>query len=695
MKKERVVLVVDDEEQDRAWVHEALGDEYELIDAADGKEAFSILNMRQDISAIVLDLAMPVMDGFDVLTELMKEPDLAALPVFVLTGQKEKLFEANALKLGALDYAVKGVRKDVFRLRLHNLLKRSYPQEGPVREAYDDLTGLFKRNPFYTRVMERLEVSEKEYDLLAMDVAHFGLINARFGEKEGDRLLSYLADVVRKEFEDHLVLGCRLYADRFIFLMNRTTYLEHLSRFSERLLSSYPLHTDIRVKFGIYEITDPKVDVGKMCECAFSAVNVAKDHFDLEYTYYSEKTHAQVLDEKHLTEEMRKALREEQFQIYLQPKFDINKEKIIGAESLVRWIHPQRGLIPPDQFIPLFERNGFVGELDAYVWNRTAQLIARWAREKRPVVPVSVNVSRNDIYAMDILKVIPDIVEQHGISPEMLHLEITETAYVENPTHLIEVTDVLRKSGFIIEMDDFGSGYSSLNMLGKLSLDIIKIDRDFVRSLDQDPNARLIMEYIIGLAKWMNLSVIAEGVETLEELNTLKRMECHYVQGYYYSPPVPIEKFNALVEKVGAAPMTEIEEKKRQKDLVVREVQEGKGSMLIVEDLAMNRAILRDIFSGEFTIIEAVNGISGLEYLLNGGVCDIVMLDINMPGMDGFEMLKRLKSNTDLRDMPVLITSQISPREKDRLIALGASGFIAKPYTKEAIEKVVHELLKR
>ena len=693
MKKEPVILVVDDEEEARRWVHEALEDQYRLIDAPGGKDALSELNLRGDISAIILDLVMPGVDGFDVLSELIKTPEHAAVPVFVLTNQKEEIFEANALKLGAMDYATKGIRKDVFRLRLANLLKRTAPPPGPVQESYDDLTGFFKRNPFYQKVAERMEVGDREYDLLAMDISHFSLINAQYGMKEGDRLLSWIAEVVRKEFGKDLIMGCRLYADRFIFLMEKKVYESKLVRFSERVLSAYPLETDIRVKFGIYEITDPTQDVGKMCECAYSAVNMAKDHFNLEYAFYSEETHSHKMGEKHLTDNMRKALNEEQFQIYLQPKFDIDREQIIGAESLVRWVHPERGLIPPGEFIPLFERNGFVSELDTYVWNKTAELVADWKKTGRPVVPVSVNVSRNDIYSMDILKVIPEIIEEHKIAPELLHLEITETAYVDSPAKLAEVTDVLRKSGFIIEMDDFGSGYSSLNMLGKLSLDILKIDRNFIRSLEQDANSRLILEYIIGLAKWMNLSVIAEGVEGLEELNTLKRMECHYVQGYYYSPPVPVDQFNKLVDKVGTCVMTEIEEKKRQKDLVVRDASDGQRSMLIVEDLAMNRAILRDIFSGSFAITEAINGISGLEYLLNGGRCDIVMLDINMPGMDGFEMLKRMKSNSDLTDLPVLITSQISPKEKNRLISLGASGFIAKPYTKEAIEKIVHDLL--
>ncbi|MBQ9438109.1 MAG: EAL domain-containing protein, partial [Lachnospiraceae bacterium] len=426
MKKEPVILVVDDEEKDRDWIREAVGGKYQLVEVSNGRDALSELSMRPDIDAIVLDLVMPVMDGFDLLSELMKSPELAVLPVFVLTAQKEEVFEANALKLGAMDYATKGVRKDVFRLRLQNLLERSVPKSGPVSEAYDDLTGFFKRTPFYERVSERLDVADKGYDLMAMDICRFSLINTNFGEKEGNRLLSWLADLVRKEFDGALLLGCRLYADRFIFLMERKIYEEKLPHFSERLLSNYPLDVDIRVKFGIYEIGNRQIDIGKMCEGAFSAVNLTKDHFDMEFAHYSEETHAQVLGEKHLTDEMRRALVEEQFQVYMQPKFDIDKDKIIGAESLVRWVHPERGMIPPNEFIPLFERNGFVGELDSYVWNKTAETIARWKKEGKPVVPVSVNVSRNDIYAMDILKVIPDIVDRNGISPELLHLEITE-----------------------------------------------------------------------------------------------------------------------------------------------------------------------------------------------------------------------------------------------------------------------------
>ena len=207
MKKEPVILVVDDEEEARRWVHEALEDQYRLIDAPGGKDALSELNLRGDISAIILDLVMPGVDGFDVLSELIKTPEHAAVPVFVLTNQKEEIFEANALKLGAMDYATKGIRKDVFRLRLANLLKRTASPPGPVQESYDDLTGFFKRNPFYQKVAERMEVGDREYDLLAMDISHFSLINAQYGMKEGDRLLSWIAEVVRKEFGKDLICG--------------------------------------------------------------------------------------------------------------------------------------------------------------------------------------------------------------------------------------------------------------------------------------------------------------------------------------------------------------------------------------------------------------------------------------------------------------------------------------------------------
>lgn len=242
--------------------------------------------------------------------------------------------------------------------------------------------------------------------------------------------------------------------------------------------------------------------------------------------------------EERLSADMKQGIEEEQFQVYFQPKYSLHTNQIVGAEALVRWIHPKEGMISPASFIPLFERNGLIKELDQYVWEKSAELISHWMKQKKQIVPISVNVS-----PIDIVTVLSEIVEKYEIKPELLHLEVTESTYAQDSGKIIRIVRKLQEKGFVIEMDDFGSGYSSLNMLAKLPVDILKLDMKFIQSIEDTENAKTIIDFIIGLAKWMKLPVIAEGVENQEQLGILKAMDCDYVQGYLFAKPMPEEEF--------------------------------------------------------------------------------------------------------------------------------------------------------
>ena len=247
---------------------------------------------------------------------------------------------------------------------------------------------------------------------------------------------------------------------------------------------------------------------------------------------------------------MEAAIKEKQFRIFFQPKYDLNTEQIVGAEALVRWNHPVQGFLLPNNFIPVYEKNGFITDIDTYVWERTCEVIAQWKDMGLKSVPVSVNVSRKDIYNTDLPKTLERILDKYKLEPQDLHLEITETAYTEDSLQLIEGVLKLKERGFVIEMDDFGSGYSSLNMITELPIDILKLDMRFIQ-VKQKPQSTIDMiKFVIDLAKKLDFEVIAEGVETKEQAQMLRNLGCDYAQGYYYSKPVPCEDVAQMLFKI-------------------------------------------------------------------------------------------------------------------------------------------------
>lgn len=249
------------------------------------------------------------------------------------------------------------------------------------------------------------------------------------------------------------------------------------------------------------------------------------------------------VDEKFMTDSMKEALEKHQFQVYYQPKYDMKTEKVAGAEALVRWMHPEKGMISPRQFIPIFEKNGFITELDSYVWETVCQDMNKWKQQGYPAAAVSVNLSRKDLCNPRLLIILSDLLEKYKIPANYLHLEITENAYTDDYEKMIETVCELRKLGFMIEMDDFGSGSASLNMLAELPIDVLKLDMDFIQTETARASGKGILGFVISLAKWLNLSVVAEGVETPEQLTILQSMGCNFVQGYYYEKPMPEKEF--------------------------------------------------------------------------------------------------------------------------------------------------------
>ena len=322
---------------------------------------------------------------------------------------------------------------------------------------------------------------------------------------------------------------------------------EKMSACFESLHLSY----DIVLCVGIYLIDDITVPVDQMCDRANMALHTIKGNYMRRFAFYDDTMREEMMMEQQIVGEMKDALATGQFCIYLQPIYSVSQGKPIAAEALVRWMHPQHGLIPPARFIPLFERNGFVTKLDYYVWESVCKFIFEQKKLYHLIVPISVNVSRLNFYSPDLCERIIALVERYHIAPSLLKIEITESAYSDNPAQLLKAMRKLQRYGFQVSMDDFGSGYSSLNMLKDVPTDILKVDMKFVSGIESSERAGSVLTSVIRMAKWLEMDVIVEGVETKGQLDFLRSIGCDSIQGYYFAKPMPTEEFVTLLGKTG------------------------------------------------------------------------------------------------------------------------------------------------
>lgn len=410
----------------------------------------------------------------------------------------------------------------------------------------DAATGLLGKEAFFDEAAAYLRHSgARDVSIVCFDVDHFKLFNDLHGLDCGDELLRYLGRALALRFSpDEAQPLARLAADTFA-LCATGIRPERVERILVDISSECPNGIDAIVRAGVYRIEDPASPVSIMCDRAVIALRTVKgSYFDRVALYDPGMREALVL-EREVVAGIESALREDRIELFLQPKCNIRTGKIVGAEALARWRHPERGIVAPGEFIPLIERNGLVCSLDLRVWEKTAAWIRGLIDEGVQPVPVSVNVSRADIYLVDVAAELHALVERYGIDPSLIEVEITESAYSERPDRIVAAFDELAERGFTVLMDDFGSGYSSLNMLKDINVDVLKID---MRFLDRDDRrSKDIMESVIRMARWLDLPVIAEGVETREQVNFLLDVGCSYAQGYYYARPMEAAAFEALL----------------------------------------------------------------------------------------------------------------------------------------------------
>ncbi|SFT79934.1 PAS domain S-box-containing protein/diguanylate cyclase (GGDEF) domain-containing protein [Selenomonas sp. GACV-9] len=417
---------------------------------------------------------------------------------------------------------------------------------------HDRLTNLYNKKAFCRRTAEVLaDNPDTEFEIMRFNIARFKVINDLFGEETGDKLLRYIAHFLKSIKLEPCVYG-RLYADNFLLCYpTRNDMRNHMISSLQMLAETFALDYRIDFYFGVYTIRDTALSVTTMIDRASMGLAKAAYNGVVSCGEYGEDMRDSIVNEQVIVNNMHSSLDRGEFLVYIQPKYELMGEKIVGGEALVRWLHPQLGFIPPSRFIPIFEKNGFIYRLDKYVWERACQILREDMDAGRPVLPISVNVSRIDFYSPNIVQVFEQLIAKYDIPPRLLELELTESAYVENPQQIIEITKELQRKGFPILMDDFGSGYSSLNMLKDMPVDILKIDLQFLSDSDKEDNGRggNILNSVVRMAKWLHIPVIAEGVEKQQQVDFLRTIGCECVQGYFFSKPVPLDVYREMTVK--------------------------------------------------------------------------------------------------------------------------------------------------
>ena len=547
MGRRKYVLIVDDCQQDRMAVADVLRSDYDILEACNGKQALEILSRkRAQISLIMLDLMMPVMDGYEFLEMYRKRKEYSYLPVVVCTTEDDPEREQKSLELGAWDFVLKNSSPGIMRLRAGNAIEQS-----KVRFLeYDFLTGIYGQQKFYQATRELLDQrAGANFAFIHFDIDRFRIINTLYGSKEGDRLIHFVAGAIRKVMTAYGrgTYG-RLGGDVFGMCVpyEDGAAIYHILEGIRAEIRKHSVHYYLETCAGIYLVDDPDMEVAAMHDNAEIAAAQCKGQYMVHDVLYTEEIGQKVLREQHIIDEMDAALAEQQFIVYFQPKYQLKKMAPYGAEALVRWKKPSGEIVLPNEFIPIFERNGFITKLDYYVWEKVCQFIDSELSQGRNPAPISVNVSRVNLYNPDFMDSLIDLIHRYHIPPHYLNLELTESVFSEDAELIQRAVNYLHDAGFTILMDDFGSGYSSLNILKDVDLDVLKIDMKFFSKGNTAEKGAKIIEAVIRMAESLDMMVIAEGVEEKHQVDFLNDLGCDYIQGYYFGRPMSQDQYEKL-----------------------------------------------------------------------------------------------------------------------------------------------------
>lgn len=543
----RKILVVEDNELNREILSSFLEEKFDVILAENGEEGLKILGEHyRELSVVLLDICMPVCDGFEFLRRRNTDKLLSTIPVIVMTGSNSKDAEIQCLDLGAVDFIPKPYNFKIVMGRINSVIKLRESVLTLTAVEHDELTGIYTRQAFFYHAKTLLKAkAEERFHLIVADIRDFKLINSSYGDKIGDEVLCYLAKTYTKMFKDGLV--SRYGSDQFVCM----TYgdwdlsLETMKKLTEEIAENAPI-PNLMIKYGVYEDVDTSLPISVICDRGFMAIRSIRDNYEHSIAYYTEEMNQKQMQDRALENRFESAISNKEFVAYFQPKYDVKIEKIVGAESLVRWINSDGSMVMPGDFIPLYERDGLIVRLDEYIFRHVCEFQRELMEKGQELLPISVNLSRASIHYIGVVDRYVEIVKETGIPFSCVPIELTETATLNN-VKIRDFTERLVNAGFALHMDDFGSGYSSLITLSELPFNTLKIDKSLVDCIGQQ-KGRMVVQQVIILAHGLGMNVIAEGVETAEQVKLLREMECDDIQGFYYSRPLPREEF---IKKLG------------------------------------------------------------------------------------------------------------------------------------------------
>ncbi|MDD8049054.1 MAG: ABC transporter substrate binding protein [Thomasclavelia sp.] len=417
----------------------------------------------------------------------------------------------------------------------------------------DELTGLYNAQSFYRTIEYYIKLDDNiNYSVIRFDIDSFKLFNENYGINEGNVLLKSIGEMLS---QIKGVTCAHLTADHFVLffdtkLCGYKKLINDISTWLDKNYSKYGL----LASFGVYQIDEP-ISGASICDRALMALLSVKHDATNKIGIYNDQMKEQLVYEKEMLTDIKEGLKNDEFVIYYQPQYNYQTNELCGLEALVRWNHPTKGLLLPKEFLPLMESNQLVTELDINVWENVCKQLHNWLINNEQVIPISVNISRNDFFRLDVSDTLLRLISKYDISPNYVRLEVTESSYVDDDYYLVVEIKKLKNAGFVIEMDDFGSGYSSLNTLRELPIDVLKLDMLFIKNAYNDERGLIIIKSIIDMANSLNIPVIAEGIETKEQAQKLLDIKCKYMQGFYFSKAISINEFNKLKEKAIIKPL--------------------------------------------------------------------------------------------------------------------------------------------
>ncbi|MFD2097463.1 EAL domain-containing protein [Corallincola platygyrae] len=587
MSEKPVVLVCDDDITIRLMMRETLSREgIDVIEAGDGREALEKFQEHFP-DMVLLDVSMPYLSGYEVCEHIRQETTGGDLPIVMVTSSDDISSINKAYESGATDFLAKPITWQILGQRVRYMLRASKAfrelksneerlksNEEKLRYLayYDELTDLPNRqmfNEYLARGISQAKRDKKKAALLFIDLDQFKRFNDTLGHAFGDKLLTKVSDQLKNTLRpndyvsrNHGVSAtneelelARLGGDEFTICLTDVSHNADIARVANRVIESVsqPMLVDnyevmVTPSIGIAVYPDDGEEIETLLKNADTAMYSAKDAGRGCFQFYSNEMNAKALQRLRMENELRKAIENQELRVLYQPKVDVEKREFIGVEALVRWENPERGMVSPAEFIPLAEESGLIIDIDHWVLKTACAQAVEWQQTLGIEIPVAVNVSALNFKQDDLVEQIQKALSMTGLPPSQLELEMTESVVMRDVEENTVRLNKLKAMGASISVDDFGTGYSSLSYLKRLPIDQVKIDRSFVRDIEESAEDRAIVNAIIAMATSLKLDVLAEGVETDEQTRLLKQAGCQRLQGFLYARPMPAEEAAALLK---------------------------------------------------------------------------------------------------------------------------------------------------